>query len=114
MPSSNDALSWKGLDVYGRDGEKIGKITDVYLDGPSHQPSWLAVKTGLLSRRRSIVPVADACLDEAHVHRDADYVAVPFAKAVVEGSPQPDGHGELSADDERRLRQHYSGIALGG
>ena len=33
MTTMTDAYTWKGRDVYGSDGEKIGSIKEIYEDG---------------------------------------------------------------------------------
>ncbi|WP_432494664.1 MULTISPECIES: PRC-barrel domain-containing protein, partial [Kineococcus] len=36
-----------GATVTGTDGDKIGKVDEVYLDNATNQPEWVSVKTGL-------------------------------------------------------------------
>jgi uncharacterized protein (TIGR02271 family) len=95
-----DIQSWRGRTLLDRDGDKIGKIEDVYLDRSSGEPEWIAVKTGLFGSNVSFVPIHDAAID-------ADNVRVGHEKGLVNDSPNIDPDGELSPDEERRLYQHY-------
>lgn len=100
MPTLQDVQTWRGRDLYDNDHDKIGEITDVYLDRDSGQPEWLAVKTGLFGSNVSFVPIGDASSME-------DHVMVPFEKSLVKDAPNAEADGELSPEEERRLYEHY-------
>jgi uncharacterized protein (TIGR02271 family) len=100
MATLEDVKTWRGRTAYDRDGDKIGKIEDVYLDRSSGEPEWLAVKTGLFGSNVSFVPIGDATAD-------GDDVRVGHAKDLVKDAPNVDADGELSPEEERRLYQHY-------
>jgi hypothetical protein len=40
---SDHVLSWRGRELYDRDGDKIGKVEDSYLDSDNKQPEWALV-----------------------------------------------------------------------
>jgi sporulation protein YlmC with PRC-barrel domain len=46
MATMQEIETWRGRTLVDRDGDKIGKIEDVYLDRSSGEPEWVAVKTG--------------------------------------------------------------------
>jgi len=100
MPDTETAGAWRGHELIDRDGEKIGKIAEVYLDQHTGEPAWVTVKTGLFGNRHSLVPIGDA-LSEGKI------VRVPFGKEHVEGSPNMDPDTDLSASEERELYDHY-------
>jgi uncharacterized protein (TIGR02271 family) len=100
MPDITEVTGWKGQTLVGSDGEKIGKIEDVYLDQDTDQPEWLAVKTGLFGGGISFVPLAQAS-------RRGDDVHVPYDKDQVKDAPHADADGQLSQDEEGRLYRHY-------
>ncbi len=58
--STQDIKGWVGRTAVGPQGEKIGKVTDIYLDEQTNQPEWLAVTTGLLGSRVSFAPLQGA------------------------------------------------------
>jgi uncharacterized protein (TIGR02271 family) len=100
MATLQDVENWRGRTLVDADGDKIGSIDDVYLDRQSGEPEWLAVKTGLLGRKVSFVPIRDAGLS-------GDEVRVAHAKDKVKDAPNVDPDGELSPEEERRLYEHY-------
>jgi len=95
-----DVLSWRGRDLYGNDGDKIGSIDEIYLDRETNEPEWAVVTTGLFGTKRTFVPLAEAQPSE-------DGVRVPFEKATVKDAPNIDPDGQLSHDEERALYGHY-------
>jgi uncharacterized protein (TIGR02271 family) len=100
MATMQDIETWRGRTLVDRDGDKIGKIEDVYLDRSSGEPEWVAVKTGLFGTNVSFVPIQDAA-------PAGDDLRVSYAKDQVKDAPNVDPDGELSPEEERRLYQHY-------
>ena len=100
MPTVEEATQLRGLTAVDRDGDKIGKIEDVYLDEDTGQPEWLAVSGGLFSSGVSFVPLAQAT-------RDGDQVRVPYEKDHVKDAPRAEADGALSQQEEARLYSHY-------
>src|SRR4051795_3798956 len=100
MATLQDIETWRGRQLVDRDGDKIGKIEDVYLDRQSGEPEWVAVKTGLFGSNVSFVPISDASTS-------GDDLAVAYTKDQVKDAPNVDPDGELSPEEERRLYQHY-------
>src|SRR4051794_20254534 len=95
-----DVLSWRGQNLVDNDGDKIGKIDDIYLDQDTNEPEWAVVTTGLFGTKQTFVPIADASATE-------DGVRVPYEKSQVKDAPRVDPDGRLSHDEERQLYQHY-------
>src|SRR4051794_3103057 len=95
-----DVLSWRGQDLVGNDGGKIGSIEDIYLDRETDEPEWAVVTTGLFGTKRTFVPLTDAQMSE-------DGIRVPYDKSTVKDAPNIDPDGELSHEEERVLYQHY-------
>jgi len=101
MKTLEDVQTWRGMTMVDPDGDKIGTIEDIFLDRQTGEPEWAAVKTGLFGLKRSLVPITDA---EA---TDDNQVRVPYQKEQVKDAPKVDPDGELSADEERKLWEHY-------
>ncbi|WP_432488118.1 DUF2382 domain-containing protein [Kineococcus sp. SYSU DK018] len=89
-----------GATVTGTDGDKIGKVDEVYLDNATNQPEWVSVKTGLFGSNVSLIPLSQATMS-------GDTVTVPFAKAMVKDAPHHDPGHELSEQDENDLYAYY-------
>ena len=96
----DDVPNWRGRDVIDENGHAVGVITDIYIDDATGRPEWAAVKAGLFSHRVTFVPLAQATLHGMRVR-------VPFAQTHIHDAPSIDPDGELSADEEARLYQHY-------
>jgi hypothetical protein len=63
MTEMTDAYQGHGRTLTGSDGEKIGKITDIYDDPQTGKPEWATVSTGLFGTKSNFVPLADASPD---------------------------------------------------
>ena len=111
-PQMSEIYSWRGCDVIGSDGEKIGELNEIYIDEQTGQPEWGLVSSGLLGTKSNFVPLADAS-------RAGDDVQVRFTKQQVKDAPGVSAQGELSQSEERELWGHYgrdyseSGFATG-
>jgi uncharacterized protein (TIGR02271 family) len=100
MPTLQDIETWRGRTLVDREGDKIGKIEDIYLDRRSGEPEWVAVKTGLFGTNVSFVPIHDAS-------PTGDDLRTPYPKDQVKDAPNVDPDGDLSPAEERRLYEHY-------
>ena len=56
----SDPQSVVGKNVVDADGEKIGKVEELYLDTQTQQPEWVSVSTGFFGSHVSLVPLAQA------------------------------------------------------
>ncbi len=56
---------FSGYTVYDRDGGKIGKVDDVFVD-ENDQPEYIGVKMGFLGTRSTLIPMETATTDEAN------------------------------------------------
>ena len=99
IPAENLA-DWRGQDVVDRKGEKLGKLEDVYYDGETDEPAFVAVKSGLMSKSLTLVPLAGASVGH-------DYVRVDQAKGDVRKAPSFDTDSALSLNEEARVYRHY-------
>jgi uncharacterized protein (TIGR02271 family) len=90
-----------GSTAYDRDGDKLGKVGQVYYDDDTDQPKWLTVNTGFFGTSENFVPVQDAELGE-------DRVIVAYDKATVKDAPNISDDGHLTPEEEQRLYRHYS------
>lgn len=90
-----------GRDAVDADGEKIGEISDVYVDDASGQPEWFAVNTGLFGMRSSFVPIEGST-------SVGDEIQLAYTKDQVKDAPNVDDDGgNLSPEEEMELYRHY-------
>jgi hypothetical protein len=95
----NDSQDWRGRFVIDSDGDKIGRVEEVYPDGTGN-PEWAIVDTGLFGTMSSFVPLAGATAA-------GEDVQVPFSKEHVKNAPGVSRDGELSESEEAQLYSHY-------
>jgi uncharacterized protein (TIGR02271 family) len=100
MTTSQEILSWRGRQLFDRDGEKVGKIDEVYLDSTTNEPEWALVHTGLFGTKSTFVPLRDATAT-------GDEVRVSHEKSHIKDAPSIEADGELSQSEEAALYRHY-------
>jgi uncharacterized protein (TIGR02271 family) len=100
MTTFTDAYTWKGRDVDGSDGEKIGTVQEIYEDSQTGKPEWAVVSSGLFGTRSHFVPLAGA-------QPSGEHIQVPITKDQVKDAPSVEGEGQLSEREERQLFEHY-------
>ena len=89
----------RGSNVYSSEGDKIGSVDEIYVDEETDQPEWIGLGTGLLGKKRVLVPVEGADLRGDEIH-------VPYSKDQVKGAPNVDAD-EVSQETEQALYSHY-------
>ena len=89
-----------GGTVVGKDGSKIGKVGQIYLDDQTEQPEWATVATGLFGSSESFIPLAAADVV-------GEEIRVPYDKDKVKGAPRIDADGAISQDQEAELYAYY-------
>ena len=96
-----------GKHVEGPDGESIGKIKDVYESTDGSGGTFATVTTGLFGGGSSFFP-----LDAAELR--GDDVVVPYSKSFIKDAPRVENDEELTAPEEQRLFEYYSGAGSTG
>jgi uncharacterized protein (TIGR02271 family) len=101
-----DYTAWIGHQVVDTTGDKIGKVSSIFVDDQTGQPEWLAVSTGLFAKKSSFVPLQGA-------RADGEELVISFDKDMVKDAPQvdDDGDGHLTPSEEDELYRYYGGDA---
>jgi uncharacterized protein (TIGR02271 family) len=89
----------RGAPVYDNEGEKIGKVEEIFYDQQTRVPEWIGIGTGFFSRKRVLVPVKGAAAHD-------DGLMVAYAKDHVKDSPDID-EDEISQQSEADLAAYY-------
>ena len=89
-----------GRTVVDRDGRKVGRLEEIYLDRETDRPAWAALHTGLFGLRRTFVPLAGA-------RAAGDDVQVPWPEDLIKHAPGADPDVTLSEEEEDQLYRHY-------
>ncbi len=92
---------WLGKVIIDRDGERIGKLQDVYVDVETDVPQFGTVKEGFFDRHLTFVPLVG-------VEVGPDELRAAVHKAQVKSAPDLDLQGqEMSQADESALYHHF-------
>lgn len=87
--------------VYDKTGEKVGSLSQIYLDDATGQPSWATVNTGLFGMSESFVPLEGATTRDEDLH-------VGYTKDQIKDAPGIDEEHHLEPGDEDRLYEYYA------
>ncbi|MCU1619361.1 MAG: uncharacterized protein JWR41_1367 [Modestobacter sp.] len=101
MITTQDITTIIGSNAVDNDGDKLGKVGQVYLDDQTGRPEWATISTGLFGTSETFVPLTDASVDDGTLR-------VPYEKAKVKDAPRVDtDQGHLSPDEEAELYRYY-------
>jgi uncharacterized protein (TIGR02271 family) len=105
MISTQDISSIIGSTAVDNDGDKLGKVGQVYLDDQTGNPEWATISTGLFGTKETFVPLTEATVS-------GDTLRLPYEKAKVKDAPRIDAEGHLSPAEEEELYRYY-GVGTG-
>jgi uncharacterized protein YrrD len=100
MAQAENLNEWRGKELIDRDGDKIGKLEDVYVDSETDEQLFGTVKEGVFGRHLTFVPLREASVSP-------DGLKVTVSKERVKDAPNIDPDAELSRDEESDLYRHY-------
>ena len=96
-----DIGEWRGRELVDRDGERIGKLEEIYFDTETEEPQFGTVKEGFLGRHLTFVPLTGITIGP-------DNLQIPVTAEQVKDAPNIALQGdELSQSDESALYHHY-------
>src|SRR5512133_815835 len=96
-----EIAEWRGRDLVDRDGERIGRLEDVYFDVETDEPQFGTVKEGFIGSHLTFVPLTELTIGP-------DNLQVPVSKDQVKEAPNIALQGgELSQPGEAALYHHY-------
>jgi PRC-barrel domain len=102
VATHQNIAQWYGNTLVDLEGEKIGKLEEVYVDVETDEPMFGTVKEGLIGRHLTFVPLGG-------VEIGPDSLKVRVSKEKVKEAPNIEPRGEeLSQDDERALYHYYA------
>jgi hypothetical protein len=102
MTTPQDTQDYIHRAAVDAEGNRIGKISQVYFDDHTGQPLWALVETGLFGTRQSFAPI--------HGSRfDGELVVLAVSKDQIKDAPNIDRDAHISESEQDALRQYYSG-----
>src|ERR687890_518846 len=92
---------YAGYTVYDPDGERIGKVDDLFVD-ENDQPEYLGVKMGFLGTRSTLIPFEMARVNDAR-----QVIEVASDKETVKNGPTIDDDREITPAFENEVYSYY-------
>src|SRR5829696_3804461 len=92
---------YAGYEVYDRDGERLGKPDDLFVDEDDN-PEYVGIWTDPSGSSSLLVPAEVVTVEDA-----SRRMVVSRAKSVVEAAPSLGRGEELTPELEERVRRHY-------
>src|ERR687893_281528 len=92
---------YAGYEVYDRNGEKIGKVDDLFVN-ENDQPEYIGVKMGFLGTSSTLIP-----WDLARVDEEERRIEVSVDKAQAKEGPTFNDDEDITPEYENEVRSHY-------
>jgi PRC-barrel domain protein len=102
MTASQDRPDYGHRAAIDCEGNRIGKVSKVYLDKQTGKPRWVLVETGLFGTRQSFAPIQGSRLD-------GELVVLAVSKDQVKNAPNIDPDADISESEQAALCEYYSG-----
>jgi PRC-barrel domain len=96
-----NVAEWHGKLLVDLNGEKIGKLQDVYVDVETDIAQFATVRKGFIERYLTFVPLRGITVGPGALR-------VAVTKRQIQAAPNIEHHGELSQADESALYHHYA------
>jgi sporulation protein YlmC with PRC-barrel domain len=97
----------RGMDVHDQGGQKVGQVSDVFLDASAEHVRYIAVKTGMLGSSTGLVPIDDITYTD---DGDDARLVVPYSKDALRDAPTVGDKEDLTPEREREVYEHYSRV----
>ena len=101
MLSQKDFETFMDATVHDREGDRVGRVGQLFLDDETGAPSWVTVHTGFFGLSESFVPI-----DESTRVVDGR-IDVPYDKDMIKDAPRVNTDGHLDPADEESLYGYY-------
>ena len=101
MTNAEELQNIIGRTAVDRDGKKVGKIGQIYLDDDSGSPRWVTISTGLFGTNESFAPIRG-------YRHDGDNILLDVTKDQVKDAPNMDADSHLDAAENDRLHAYYA------
>jgi uncharacterized protein (TIGR02271 family) len=102
MTNIQDLQDMEGRAAIDRDGTKLGKVGQVYLDDQSGQPLWVTINTGMFGTKESFAPLYGSRIT-------GDNLQLAVTKDMVKDAPGIEADGHLEGTENEALYSYYAG-----
>jgi sporulation protein YlmC with PRC-barrel domain len=97
---SSETATYVGRKVVDPNGNKVGKVSDIFSDTRSLEPKWASVNLGITHPKDALVPLQDTFV------ADSGQLVVPFDAKVIKRAPTSNGVTP-TAEEEAELVRYY-------
>jgi hypothetical protein len=97
----NPGEQYRGYEVRDRDGDKIGKVDDLFVDRDD-RPEYIGVKMGLLGSKTTLIPMGLVRTDEEQRVMEVDQ-----PKDRVKDAPSFGQDDEITSEREDEIYNHF-------
>ena len=98
---------YEDFKVYDNQGEKIGKVDDLFVDETDRE-EYIGVKLGFLGLKSTLIP-----MDIVRVNEGERTIEVSESKDHVRNAPSFDDDEDITPDYEDRIRSHFGLESVG-
>jgi len=102
MMAPEQLQSMIGKNAVDANGDKVGKIGQIYLDDSTGEPQWVTVSTGMFGTKESFAPLYNS-------RAEGDGLVLAVSKAMVKDAPNVENDGHLEESEVQALYDYYSG-----
>jgi len=95
-----DVKEWRGQDVVDPEGEKLGKLDEIFYDAETDLPAFAGVKSGVFGKHLTLAVLAGATAGRG-------FLRVPVSKSEFKDAPSFDPDAELTIQDEMTAYGFY-------
>lgn len=107
MINTQDATRIEHATAYDTNGDKVGKVDQVYLDDRTGEPSFVTVTTGFFGTSQSFVPLQRAALD-------GDDLRLGYEKDMIKDAPRVEADQHITPAEEDEIYRYYGLAATDG
>jgi len=103
---SSNTATYVGRKVVDPNGNKVGKVSDIFSDSRSLEPKWVSVNLGITHPHHPLIPLHDAFVAES------GQLVVPFEARLIKHAPA--SHGVTPTTEEEAELERYYGLPPSG
>jgi PRC-barrel domain len=104
--STSDIQGVRAASAYCRDGNKVGRVSDVFVDDLTNEPAWVTITAGLFGTKTLFAPLQGATLD-------GDRLVLAYDKDVIANAPAIADSGHLSDTEQQALTDYFTAHRAG-
>jgi stress response protein YsnF len=102
MTTTQDLQNMQGQTALDVNGDKLGKIGQVYVDDQTSAPLWVTIATGMFGTKESFAPLHGS-------NASADGLQLAVSKDMVKDAPGVDADGHIGDSENDALYDYYAG-----